>query len=51
MLSTLSPSAIRDNHFCGRVGDFLRCHLNPGAKLSVQLQKDYNEWKKRAAPF
>src|SRR6266567_8761177 len=28
-------SAIRDNHFCGSVGDFLKPHLKAGANLSV----------------
>ena len=28
-------TAIRDNHFCGNVGDFLKPHLRSGSELSV----------------
>ena len=28
-------TVIRDNHFCGSVGDFLKPHLKTGTKLSV----------------
>jgi hypothetical protein len=28
-------STIRDNHFCGSLGNFLRPHLTSGARLSV----------------
>lgn len=30
-----ADSAIRDNHFCGNVGDFLKPHLKGGSTLSV----------------
>ncbi|HEY9175898.1 MAG TPA: helicase-related protein [Verrucomicrobiae bacterium] len=35
MSGSTANSGIRDNHFCGRVADFLQPHLQSGAKLSV----------------
>jgi len=35
MSNETTATVIRDNHFCGSVGDFLRPHLKIGANLSV----------------
>jgi hypothetical protein len=37
-----TTTAIRDNHFCGSVGDVLRPHLKTGANLSVVSAKEKN---------
>ena len=35
MSNETTAMVIRDNHFCGSVGDFLRPHLKTGADLSI----------------
>jgi phosphatidylserine/phosphatidylglycerophosphate/cardiolipin synthase-like enzyme len=35
MPASLKSSGIRDNHYCGSVGEFLKSHIQNGSRLSV----------------
>jgi hypothetical protein len=44
MPASLKSSGIRDNHYCGSVGEFLKSHIQNGSRLTTPYLDRHNDY-------